>query len=705
MTDARSDRVRLGNARLVPESELNRQGFHFGDFWLGRTLHGKAFGWQADYSMLTCAGTGAGKGTSVVVPNLLTYPGSAIVLDPKGELADITAAYRRDVLGHKVVVLDPARSCRKIPEELRGSFNPLACLERDDDRTISRARTIAEGLVVPNPQATDPFWDDSARDFIQSVLLYMVAMDMDPARRTLTLLRELVGKGDLPAVTALHPDLDDCDPNLPFDTMLKLMFRLPDFGGIIGETAAKLSRSDKVTGSILATAGKHLDFLKEPELWAVTGHCEDPERTFTLPEFRDQQRPLTVYLCLPADAMATQGAWLRIIVTQIVQYLQRTPFDVETERPVLMLLDEFAQLGKLSWIVNSLNYARGCGLRLWLIVQDLQQLKTNYPDSWQSIMNACGIKQFFGIDEIETAEYISRMLGDTEIELPSITVSTSRTRADAHGRTRSVALGKSRSKARGTTRQISANIGISKSWQVNDQTSRSTSGQQSIGWSRGENAGRTAGQNTQHNTASTYNRGPPGTSLVPSSVSTSSGGGENSGHSVGTQTGTSGSQSFSASQGSSKGSSSGGGWTESQGQSFGTSETDTETDSHTVTEGDNRTQTRSVGVTRGYTVTFKERRLMKPEEVMVGFTAENQLQLLHIRDHGGVLLARTPYFADPFLTEIIKEQDDEPEDAAERGEVEPARLAFRPGGMGGDAVPDFGTGGREEATFAGSRRA
>ena len=244
-------------------------------------MNGKAFGWQADYSLLTCAGTGAGKGTSVVVPNLLTYPGSAIVIDPKGELADLTAAYRRDVLGQKVVVLDPARSCRKIPEDLRGSYNPLACLEKGDDRTISRARTIAEGLVIPNPQAADPFWDDSARDFIQSVILYMVAMDMAPARRTLTLLRELVGKGDLPAVTALYPDLEDCEPNLPFDTMIKLMFGLPDFGGIIGETAAKLSRSDKVTGSVLATAGKHLDFLKEPELWAVTDHCDDPPRSIT----------------------------------------------------------------------------------------------------------------------------------------------------------------------------------------------------------------------------------------------------------------------------------------------------------------------------------------------------------------------------------------------------------------------------------------
>jgi type IV secretion system protein VirD4 len=696
MSNFGSERVRLGNARFIPPHQLDRQGFQFGDFWLGRTLTGKAFGWQADYSLLTCAGTGAGKGTSVVVPNLLTYPGSAIVIDPKGELADLTAAYRRDVLGHKVVVLDPARSCRKIPEDLRGSYNPLACLEKGADRTISRARTIAEGLVVPNPQATDPFWDDSARDFIQSVILYMVAMDMDPARRTLTLLRELVAKGDLMAVTELYPDLPEIEPSLPFDIMKKIMFGLEDFCGIIGETAAKLSRDDRVTGSVLATAGKHLDFLKEPELWAVTDHCDDPERTFTLPEFRDQQRPLTVYLCLPADAMTTQGAWLRVIVTQIVQYLQRTPFDVDNERPVLMLLDEFAQLGKLSWIVNTLNYARGCGLRLWLIVQDLQQLKTNYPDSWQSIMNACGIKQFFGIDEIETAEYIAKMLGDTEIEVPSVTVSKSKTSADARGKTRSIATGKSRSKARGTSRQISVNEGISTSWQVNHQTSLSASDQQNSGWSNGANTNYSTGQSNQNSRGLTHNRGPHGMDIVPSSASTSTGGGENSGVSIGTQAGTSGGQSSSTGTGKSNGGGHGGGRNYSTGLSIGSSETDTESFSETVTEGDTRTLTVSDGATHGFTVNFKERRLMKPEEVLVGFTSANQLQLVHIRDHGGVLLARTPFFADPFLTNITKEPTDD-QDAAEGGEVEPARLAFRPGGMGGAAIEDFSAGGAERS--------
>lgn len=703
MCDTSHERTRLGTARFVPAELLDRQGFGRGDFWLGRTLTGKAFGWRDDYSLLTCAGTGAGKGISVVVPNLLQYPGSTIVIDPKGELADLTAAYRRDVLGHKVVVLDPGRSCRMIPDELRGSYNPLACLEKGKDESISRARTIAEGIVTPNPQTLDPFWDDSARDFIQSVILYMTAMNMGPKLRTLSQLRALIGKGDIAAAQHRYPDSERVDLSLPFNAMLETMFEMEDFGGIIGESAAKLARSDKTMGSVLATAGRHLDFLKEPQLWKVTEDHPDPERTFTLADFRKRDRPITLYLCLPADAMHTQGAWLRIIVTQIVQHLQRTPFIAGRDMPVLMLLDEFAQLGKLSWIVNTLNYARGCGLRLWLVVQDLQQLKTNYPDSWQSIMSACGVKQFFGIDEIETAEYISKTLGDTEIEVPSVTISRTRNRTDASGRTTGTSLTKSQATGRSTSRQITVNEGINESWQISHGSGRSDSLQTGSGHSRGTSTGRQAGTSDQKGGSQTRTYGPYGLSPLPSNITTSTGGGTSTGCNTGESRQDSVNEGRTTGTNVSDNTSRGGG--RSRGTSISTGETETETVTfgESINESETRTLSVSEGETHSVMVSFKERRLLKPEEIMTGFTAANQLQLVHIRDHGGVLLARSPYFTDPYLKAIIGRYNDGHAPCAQGRALERAELASGPGGMGGAEPPDCRAGSREQPAYVGDR--
>ncbi|MEM7504486.1 MAG: type IV secretory system conjugative DNA transfer family protein, partial [Pseudomonadota bacterium] len=158
----------LASSTLVPQEKLDRQGYQPGDFWLGRTLSGLPLGWTDDVNLLTCAGTRAGKGVSVVIPNLLLYPGSAVVIDPKGELASETAEHRAQALGQKVIVLDPA-GVADVPPELRGTFNPLSELDPSSIDVISAAQSIAAGIVVPNPGAKEPFWDQTALNFLQAV--------------------------------------------------------------------------------------------------------------------------------------------------------------------------------------------------------------------------------------------------------------------------------------------------------------------------------------------------------------------------------------------------------------------------------------------------------------------------------------------------------------------------------------------------------
>ena len=114
---------------------------------------GRMLGWSDDRHALTVAGTRAGKGASLIVPNLLLYPGSVLAIDPKGELARITGRRRKE-LGNKLVVLDPFGENGRWKS---GNYNPLAELDPKGKEVIDEAGAIAQALVVYSGQG-DPHW-------------------------------------------------------------------------------------------------------------------------------------------------------------------------------------------------------------------------------------------------------------------------------------------------------------------------------------------------------------------------------------------------------------------------------------------------------------------------------------------------------------------------------------------------------------------
>lgn len=627
------NRRKLGTAAFIPQEQLDRNGYEYGDFWLGRTLNGRPFGWREDLNLLTCAGPRSGKGVGIIVPNLLEFPGSAVVVDPKGELADLTADYRRRVLGHRVIVLDPANTAKNIPDDLRGTYNPLDALSIDDPYVTTAAQTIASGIVVPKPDAKDPIWDATSIDFIQGVLLYML-VHYTPDRFNLVKLLETITLGDLGLYEGWLEAMRKHDPHFnpprgrAFELLLQRMADTEEFPLSVRAAAEKLEdMGENFKGSVIGTVRTHLDFLKNSLLWPALMPTDDPARTFKLSELRNSEQPITIYLCLPVNMMQQQGRWLRLIIMQMIEYLERTQstFDKDRDLPILMLIDEFAQLGPIPSITNTLTYAPGSGLRMWLIIQDLVQLKTNYPKSWETIVGACGIKQFFGIGELTTAEYVSKLLGDSEVLVP--TVSLTETESDTAGTSESVAISDTRSSTRGTS--SSDTTGTSYSHGTNTSFGTSSGTNSSTGTSQGVNHG-------QSWTGPQYNTGkPPG---APINYSTG------------------GSSGASTSQGTSSGTSINRGTSEN----FGTSSSHTTSTSESETVGVSRTETKgrnlsaTTGKNYGLSYAPQVRRLMSPSELMSdGFTKENLLQLVHIRDQGPMLLFRTPYYADPDFQEQI----------------------------------------------------
>ena len=147
-----------------------------------------------DRHLLTVAGSRAGKSVSMIVPNLLDYGGSALISDPKAELANLTALRRAQDLGQAVFVLDPFGKASDAVRDagLLASFNPLSMLN-DPDTLIEDTDLIADALVIQS--GNDPHWDESAKRFLQGVILHVATFPRYGRKRNLCTVRDLLNFG------------------------------------------------------------------------------------------------------------------------------------------------------------------------------------------------------------------------------------------------------------------------------------------------------------------------------------------------------------------------------------------------------------------------------------------------------------------------------------------------------------------------------
>jgi type IV secretion system protein VirD4 len=178
--------------------------------------------------------------------------------------------------------------------------------------------------------------------------------------------------------------------------------------GLIARAANRhLGKSDREAAGVLSSAQRHTHFLDSPRIVDSTSASDF--------RFADsKERPGTVFLCLPPDRLDTYARWLRLLVSQAVTDMARSP--ARPERPVLFLLDEFAALGRLDPVERAMGLMAGYGMQLWPILQDMHQLKATYGERAGTFMSNAGVIQTFGVNDVATADMLSRTIGDTTIE-------------------------------------------------------------------------------------------------------------------------------------------------------------------------------------------------------------------------------------------------------------------------------------------------
>ena len=340
---------------------------------IGRSERGKPLRYAGDGHLLTVAPTRSGKGVSVVIPNLLTYPGPVIVTDPKGENYAVTGAQRR-VLGAPVHAFDPFDIVGG-----RAAFNPLDLIDAESPLANDDAWLLADMLVVKTGGAEHAFWDEEARAMLAGLILYVVAHETG-SQRTLGRVRALISS---------TPE--------QFDGFIQHMAASDAVGGLVARAANRmLSHEPKLRSHVLTAAQNHVHFLDSAPIARVTG--ASTVSLMTLVEDR-----ASIYLILPPERMETHCGWLRVMIACALQCAKKRDRR-STHRP-LFLLDEFANLGPMKPVETGISIAAGYGVAFWLLVQDLAQLRHTYGQSAQTFIANADVLQVFGVNDLETAEH------------------------------------------------------------------------------------------------------------------------------------------------------------------------------------------------------------------------------------------------------------------------------------------------------------
>jgi type IV secretion system protein VirD4 len=395
----------LAADELVPDEWPEKGGLLLG------TRGGRVIGWKDDRHLLTIAGSRAGKGVSLIIPNLISYEGSAVIIDPKGENAARTAGRRGNGttaggpgLKQDVYVLDPFGESGRPT----ASFNPLGALDAGSADVVEDIGLFADALVM-HPEHGERHWTESAQALIRALILLVVADPRFKDRRNLVTVRRVLTLTDPAIADAQDAVPEDMDPLTAQQALIKMLLDQTEtrYGHIcIGVGEQLMAMGDNERGSVLSSARTQTQWLDSPKMPAVLERSD-----FDLGDLK--RKRMSVYLCLPATRMATHARWLRLMVLLALGVMERVKH--KPELPVLFVLDEFPVLGYMQSIETAAGLMAGFGVKLWPIVQNVGQLKQHYSKSWETFFANSGIVTAFGVSDSETLKVLSECLGRTGI--------------------------------------------------------------------------------------------------------------------------------------------------------------------------------------------------------------------------------------------------------------------------------------------------
>jgi len=371
-----------GSARWATPTEMKSAGLLGPDGVVLGRLERDYLRHDGPEHVLCFAPTRSGKGVGLVVPSLLTWPGSAIVHDIKGENWTFTAGFR--ARHGRVLLFDPTNTAS-------AAYNPLLEVRRGEWE-VRDVQNVADVLVDPEGSLERRnHWEKTSHSLLVGAILHVLYAEADKT---------------LAGVAAFLSD-----PKRPMEMTLKAMMTTSHLGEagphpVVASTARELlNKSDNERSGVLSTAMSFLGLYRDPVVAQVTRRCD-----WRITDLIADERPATLYLVVPPSDISRTKPLIRLVLNQIGRRLTEDLHAKNRRHRVLLMLDEFPALGRLDFFESALAFMAGYGLKAFLIAQSLNQIEKAYGAN-NSILDNCHVRVSFATNDERTAKRVSDALG------------------------------------------------------------------------------------------------------------------------------------------------------------------------------------------------------------------------------------------------------------------------------------------------------
>ncbi len=382
----RGEATTYGSAQWADENVLRAAGLLDGKgVVLGMTPAGHYIRHDGPEHVKVVAPTRSGKGVGIVIPTLLTWPGSVLVYDIKGENWQVTAGYRQQFC--HCIYFNPT-------DNQSAHFNPLLEVRRGD-LEVRDVQNIADMIVDPDGRGLADHWAKTGHALLVATILHVLYAQAD---KTLRGVANFLS-----------------NPTQPFINTLGVMMtaRHSDAGThpVVAAAAREmLNKSDNERSGVLSTAMSFLSLYRDPIVAANTADSD-----FRIVDLMQSDKPLSLYLVIPPSDTNRLRPLIRLMLNQICRRLTEELNPTHNQQRLLLLIDEFPALGRLDFFESSLAFIAGYGIKALLISQTTNQLEKFYGAT-HTILDNTHVRVFYAPNTERTAETLSKMLGTkTEI--------------------------------------------------------------------------------------------------------------------------------------------------------------------------------------------------------------------------------------------------------------------------------------------------
>jgi type IV secretion system protein VirD4 len=364
--DRRTGKTRLTRPKLIGGKKLWIDGDDVGGFVIGPPR--------------------SGKGASLIIPNALVWPHSLVVLDLRGETYEATAGYRSTI--SRVVRFAPAD-----PDGKTECYNPMDFISLDSAQRDIDLRNIAAALFPRPPSNADPYWVNDARLLFTGIASFVMESPAIPnEKKTFATILEIMNGTEQPLLEFIGSLREDRRRECSHFTLQTL---LPYF-----------EMSERQFSGIYAGVRTGLASFLNERLMRATSRS-----TFDIRKLKRER--ISLYLDIRREQITSLGPLFNVLITQMMNFMSES-LPRPDEHQVLVLLDEFQNLGKLEKVTEMASVLGGNGVPMWFFVQSLKAVDEVYREEGRkTLINAARVQVFFGAQDADDLRYVSEQLGET----------------------------------------------------------------------------------------------------------------------------------------------------------------------------------------------------------------------------------------------------------------------------------------------------